>query len=50
MPLAGGSQPGAFREHGLLPPSGAQQALGLHHEDCGQLIAQSVHNPELTED
>ncbi|MFF7859429.1 HAD-IA family hydrolase [Streptomyces sp. NPDC007904] len=41
----------AFREHGLQPPPGfAEQALGLHYEDCGRLMAQSVHKPELTED
>ncbi|MEV7218354.1 HAD family phosphatase [Streptomyces sp. NPDC093681] len=41
----------AFREHGLQPPPGfAEQALGLHYEDCGRLMAQSVHKPELAED
>ncbi|MBQ0885487.1 HAD family phosphatase [Streptomyces sp. RM72] len=41
----------AFREHGLQPPPGfAERALGLHYEDCGRLMAQSVHKPELTED
>ncbi|MFI2913709.1 HAD family hydrolase [Streptomyces sp. PDY-4] len=41
----------AFREHGLQPPPGfAEQALGLHYEDCGRLMAQSVHKPELIED
>ncbi|MFE0849240.1 HAD family hydrolase [Streptomyces rochei] len=41
----------AFREHGLQPPPGfAKQALGLHYEDCGRLMAQSVHKPELAED
>ncbi|MEU5757156.1 HAD family phosphatase [Streptomyces sp. NPDC047829] len=41
----------AFREHGLQPPPGfAEQALGLHYKDCGRLMAQSVHKPELTED
>ncbi len=41
----------AFREHGLQPPPGfAEQALGLHCEDRGRLMAQSVHKPELTEE
>lgn len=41
----------AFREHGLQPPSGfALQATGLHYEDCGRLMARSVHKPELAED
>ncbi|MFE9059603.1 HAD family hydrolase [Streptomyces mutabilis] len=41
----------AFREQGLQPPPGfAEEALGLHYEDCGRLMAQSVHKPELTED
>ncbi|MEV5868201.1 HAD family phosphatase [Streptomyces tendae] len=40
----------AFREHGLQPPPGfAERALGLHYEDCGRLMAQSVHKPELAE-
>ncbi|CAC37545.1 MULTISPECIES: HAD family hydrolase [Streptomyces] len=41
----------AFREHGLQPPPGfAEQALGLHYEDCGRLMAQAVHKPDLAED
>jgi beta-phosphoglucomutase-like phosphatase (HAD superfamily) len=41
----------AFREHGFQPPPGfAEQALGLHYEDCGRLMARSVHKPELAED
>ncbi|MEU2554581.1 HAD family phosphatase [Streptomyces sp. NPDC013313] len=41
----------AFREHGLQPPPGfADQATGLHYEDCGRLMAQSVHKPELAQD
>ncbi|MYS72873.1 HAD hydrolase-like protein, partial [Streptomyces sp. SID5926] len=41
----------AFREHGLQPPPGfTERALGLHYEDCGRLMAQSVHKPELAED
>ncbi|MFH8703877.1 HAD family hydrolase [Streptomyces rubrogriseus] len=40
----------AFREHGLQPPPGfAERALGLHYEDCGRLMAQAVHKPELAE-
>ncbi|MER6336630.1 HAD-IA family hydrolase [Streptomyces tendae] len=40
----------AFREHGLQPPPGfAERALGLHYEDCGRLMAQSVHKPDLAE-
>ncbi|MGW5328252.1 HAD family hydrolase [Streptomyces sp. NPDC004014] len=40
----------AFREHGLQPPPGfAKRATGLHYEDCGRLMAQSVHKPELAE-
>ncbi|CAL9378380.1 HAD family hydrolase [Streptomyces hyderabadensis] len=41
----------AFREHGLQPPPGfAERAVGLHYEDCGRLMAQTVHKPELAED
>lgn len=41
----------AFREHGLQPPPGfAEQALGLHYDDCGRLMAQAVHKPDLAED
>jgi len=40
----------AFREYGLQPPPGfAVQAMGLHYEDCGRLMARSVHKPELAE-
>ncbi|MFD8535120.1 HAD family hydrolase [Streptomyces rubrogriseus] len=40
----------AFREHGVQPPPGfAERALGLHYEDCGRLMAQAVHKPELAE-
>jgi HAD superfamily hydrolase (TIGR01509 family) len=40
----------AFREYGLQPPPGfAVQATGLHYEDCGRLMARSVHKPELAE-
>ncbi|MEV8553866.1 HAD family phosphatase [Streptomyces glaucescens] len=40
----------AFREYGLQPPPGfAAQATGLHYEDCGRLMARSVHKPELVE-
>lgn len=41
----------AFREYGLQPPPGfAVQATGLHYEDCGRLMARTVHKPELAED
>ncbi|KUN80985.1 hydrolase [Streptomyces bungoensis] len=41
----------AFREYGLQPPPAfAERAKGLHYEDCGRLMARSVHKPELTED
>ncbi len=41
----------SFREHGLQPlPGVAEQATGLHYEDCGRLMARSVHKPELAED
>ncbi|MEV7978191.1 HAD family phosphatase [Streptomyces sp. NPDC086519] len=40
----------AFREYGLQPPRGfAEQATGLHYEDCGRLMARSVSKPELAE-
>ncbi|MEU3862706.1 HAD family phosphatase [Streptomyces sp. NPDC028722] len=40
----------AFREYGLQPPPGfAEQATGLHYEDCGRLMARSAHKPELAE-
>ncbi|MFJ9924838.1 MULTISPECIES: HAD family hydrolase [Streptomyces] len=40
----------AFREFGLQPPPGfAEQAKGVHYADCGRLMAESVHKPELTD-
>ncbi|WP_053709212.1 HAD family hydrolase [Streptomyces sp. NRRL B-3648] len=40
----------AFREYGLqAPPGFPEQAAGLHYEDCGRLMARSVHKPELAE-
>ncbi|MFH9089952.1 HAD family hydrolase [Streptomyces sp. NPDC017673] len=40
----------AFREYGLQPPPGfAEEATGLHYEDCGRLMARSAHKPELAE-
>ncbi|AYN43179.1 HAD family phosphatase [Streptomyces dangxiongensis] len=40
----------AFHEYGLQPPPGfAVRATGLHYEDCGRLMARSVHKPELAE-
>ncbi|MFY4717924.1 HAD family hydrolase [Streptomyces sp. LaBMicrA B280] len=38
----------AFREFGLqAPPGFAEQAKGMHYEECGRLMADSVHKPEL---
>jgi HAD superfamily hydrolase (TIGR01509 family) len=41
----------AFHEYGLQPPPGfAEQAMGLHYEDCGRLMAHAVHKAELAKD
>ncbi|MBV1947144.1 MULTISPECIES: HAD family hydrolase [Streptomyces] len=41
----------AFRGFGLqAPPGFAEQAKGVHYADCGRLMAESVHKPELTAD
>ncbi|MFD8805787.1 HAD family hydrolase [Streptomyces sp. NPDC059597] len=41
----------AFRDFGLRAPAGfAEQAKGVHYADCGRLMAESVHKPELTAD
>ncbi|MFI6350518.1 HAD family hydrolase [Streptomyces sp. NPDC050560] len=41
----------AFRTFGLhAPPRFAEQAKGMHYADCGRLMAQAVHKPELTAD
>ncbi|MFG3122753.1 HAD family hydrolase [Streptomyces sp. NPDC017615] len=41
----------AFRGFGLqTPPGFAEQAKGVHYADCGRLMAESVHKPELTAD
>ncbi|MGV9340853.1 HAD family hydrolase [Streptomyces sp. NPDC003688] len=41
----------AFRDFGLRAPSGfAERAKGVHYADCGRLMAESVHKPELTAD
>ncbi|MGA5323803.1 HAD family hydrolase [Streptomyces seoulensis] len=41
----------AFRGFGLqAPPGFADQAKGVHYADCGRLMAEAVHKPELTPD
>ncbi|MDQ0994403.1 HAD family phosphatase [Streptomyces sp. V3I7] len=39
----------AFRDFGLQPPPGfAEQTKGVHYADCGRLMAEAAHKPELT--
>ncbi|MEW2451855.1 HAD family phosphatase [Streptomyces parvulus] len=41
----------AFREFGLVPPPGfAERAKGVHYVDCGRLMAEETHKPELAPD
>ncbi|GGS34139.1 HAD family phosphatase [Streptomyces griseoviridis] len=38
----------AFRAFGLLPPPGfAERAKGVHYVDCGRLMAEETHKPDL---
>ncbi|CAM5684323.1 Phosphoglycolate phosphatase [Streptomyces fumanus] len=41
----------AFREFGLTPPPGfADRAKGVYYADCGRLMAEETHEPELADD
>ncbi|MET9155561.1 HAD family phosphatase [Streptomyces griseoflavus] len=41
----------AFRQFGLMPPPGfAERAKGVHYVDCGRLMAEETHKPELAAD
>ncbi|MEU9554315.1 HAD family hydrolase [Streptomyces fumanus] len=41
----------AFREFGLTPPPGfADRAKGVYYADCGRLMAEETHKPELADD
>ncbi|MFJ6252468.1 MULTISPECIES: HAD family hydrolase [unclassified Streptomyces] len=41
----------AFREFGLTAPPGfADRAKGVHYVDCGRLMAEETHKPDLADD
>ncbi|MCK8678520.1 MULTISPECIES: HAD family phosphatase [Streptomyces] len=41
----------AFREFGLTSPPGfADRAKGVHYADCGRLMAEETHKPDLADD
>lgn len=41
----------AFAAFGLTPPRGfAERAKGVHYTDCGRLMAEETHKPELAEE
>ncbi|MEV5428215.1 HAD family phosphatase [Streptomyces sp. NPDC052701] len=41
----------AFAAFGLTPPPGfAERAKGVHYADCGRLMAEETHKPELAAD